>query len=311
MTANGFLRDRRRVRTVGDRTGTRNGSKAGAALVAGLAVCLAVAWPSPAASAADEPEAAAVAVPFELLKTRHLAVQVRVNGKGPYRVIFDTGSPVILLSNKVARESGLLDRKASTAVVPFFGAVSAGQVKAHSLDVGGVHARDLPVIVMDHPTVELMSHALGPIDGIVGFPFFARYRMTIDYQARQLTFIPSGYQPRDIFQMMSGSMTALLGGEKPRPEILSPAGPWGLVLARDPADDDAGVRVRQVWRGSAAERAGVRPGDRLLEVDGRWTDSIADAVRAIAAVAAGKAVPLVVRRDGRKLPLTLTPAAGL
>ena len=45
-------------------------------------------------------------------------------------------------------------------------------------------------MVMDHPTVEAISKTVGPIDGIVGFPFFARYRMTLDYQAKKLTFVP-------------------------------------------------------------------------------------------------------------------------
>src|SRR5262245_51948813 len=40
----------------------------------------------------------------ELLKSRHLAIQVRINGHGPYRMIFDTGSPVVLISSRVAEE---------------------------------------------------------------------------------------------------------------------------------------------------------------------------------------------------------------
>ena len=33
-------------------------------------------------------------VKFELLKSGHMAVDVKVNGKGPYKLIFDTGAPV-------------------------------------------------------------------------------------------------------------------------------------------------------------------------------------------------------------------------
>src|SRR4051794_31555486 len=47
-------------------------------------------------------------VPFEILKTGHMTVQVKVNGKGPYRLIFDTGAPINLLNNKIAKEAGLL-----------------------------------------------------------------------------------------------------------------------------------------------------------------------------------------------------------
>src|SRR5262249_457786 len=50
-----------------------------------------------------KPEVKTVTVPFELLKTQHMVVEAKINGKGPYRLIFDTGAPVNLLNNKVAK----------------------------------------------------------------------------------------------------------------------------------------------------------------------------------------------------------------
>src|SRR5882724_8594810 len=64
------------------------------------------------AARSETPTAKPVVVPFELLKTKHMVVPVKVNGKGPYPVIFDTGAPVTLLNNKVAREAGLLKKAA-------------------------------------------------------------------------------------------------------------------------------------------------------------------------------------------------------
>ena len=57
-------------------------------------------------AAAPAPEKTTV-VPFELLRSGHMAVQVKVNGQGPYRLIFDTGAPVTLLNNKIARAAGI------------------------------------------------------------------------------------------------------------------------------------------------------------------------------------------------------------
>ena len=80
-----------------------------------LAVGLVVAA-APAVGQAPPPEKKAdekaVVVPFELLKSGHMAVQVKVNGKGPYRLIFDTGAPMNLLSNKAAKDAGVVDAKA-------------------------------------------------------------------------------------------------------------------------------------------------------------------------------------------------------
>ncbi|HEV8058790.1 MAG TPA: retropepsin-like aspartic protease, partial [Gemmataceae bacterium] len=154
----------------------------------------------------DTPAPAPITVPFEMLITRHMTVQVKVNGKGPYRVIFDTGAPITLISSKVAKEAGLAGGGGNSifGLGSLFGGVSP--TKAKTLSIGDLEAKDVPVIVMDHPTVEVLASILGPIEGIVGFPFFARYRMTLDYQAKELTFVPNGYEPRDVLEMMMNTV---------------------------------------------------------------------------------------------------------
>src|SRR5258708_6080297 len=102
-----------------------------------------------------------VKVPFELLKTKHIAVMVKINGKGPYRMIFDTGAPVTLLNTKIGTESGLI-KKGKKPIFNLFNA--AGQVKIDKLEVGDLAAEKVAAVVMDHPTVEAISKALGPID---------------------------------------------------------------------------------------------------------------------------------------------------
>src|SRR4051812_39797700 len=137
--------------------------------------------------AADKP----VSVPFELLKSGHMAVQVKVNGKGPFKLIFDTGAPMSLVNNKLAREADLLKGMPKPLFAPFG---SMGEAKIKTLEIGGAKEHDVPAIVMDHPTVEQISKILRtPIDGLVGFPFFARFKMTIDYQAKTMTLASNGY----------------------------------------------------------------------------------------------------------------------
>ncbi|HXG11690.1 MAG TPA: aspartyl protease family protein [Gemmataceae bacterium] len=254
---------------------------------------------------ADAPKA--VTVPFELLKTKHMTVMIKVNGKGPYRVIFDTGAPVTVLNNKVAKESGLL-KDIQKPLFSLFGAV--GQVNAETLEIGDLKADDVPVMIMDHPTVEAISMALGPIEGIVGFPFFARYRMTLDYQARTMTFVPNGYNPPDAIQAL---MTMLLAGgrDKPAKQVIAPAAQWGMVVDKAPGEEEAGVTIKEVFPGSAADAAGLRAGDRLLTLDGRWTDSINECYSAAAHVKPGAAVKVTVQRGGAAMELTVKPASGL
>jgi hypothetical protein len=254
---------------------------------------------------ADVP-AKPVAVPFDLLVTKHMVISVKVNGKGPYRMIFDTGAPVTLVSTKVAKAAGLLTPNAPKPLFNLFG--PAEQTKVKTLELGELTARSVPVIVMDHPTVQIMSTILGPIDGIVGFPFFSRYRMTLDYQAKQMTFVPNDYEPADIMQVI---MATLMATEKPAKKVLAPGGLWGLVFEKQQGDKEAGVTIKQVLPGSAAALAGVQANDRLLVLDDRWTDSIVDCYTAAGYVKPGTEAKAIVRRAGRELELTVKPQPGL
>ncbi len=86
---------------------------------------------------------------------------------------------------------------------------------------------------------------------------------------------------------------------------------WGFAVDKNKDDEDDGVKVTKVLEKSAAATGGLKVGDRLLTLDGRWTDSIGDTYIAASSVKAGKAVVLVVKRDGKEVKLTVTPAKGL
>jgi membrane-associated protease RseP (regulator of RpoE activity) len=262
---------------------------------------LAIALPLPAAEAPAKP----VSVPFDLLKTGHMTVMVKVNGKGPYKLIFDTGAPITLLNNKIAREAGLL-RDVPRPAFALFGAM--GEVQVKDLEVGAQVAQNVAAVVMDHPTVEAISRSFGPIDGIVGFPFFARFKMTLDYQARTVTFVPSGFRPPDV---MKGLMAAMMSDPNAEPRILAPAAQWGILASKEAGDEEAGVTVKDVLAGSAAAAAGLKAGDRLLTLDGRWTDSVVDLYAAAGHVKAGTTVAVTVKRDGKEVELKVKPVAGL
>jgi PDZ domain/Aspartyl protease len=277
-------------------------------LAAGL--LLSVMTPARADDAAPGP----VTVPIAMLEngrffSGHFTVQVRVNGKGPYRLIFDTGAPVVLLSNRIAKECDLLKAAPRRAAgVPL---MMPGQVRVDSLQIGDLKTDDVAAFVVDHPTVKAIADVFGPIDGIVGFPVFARYRTAVDYQARRLTFSPNGYKPADVLQTLMTTVLAEGRDRKGRPTVLAPAAQWGLQVRKAADDEDPGVTVADVLAESAAARAGVRAGDRLLTIDGRWTDSVADCFRAAAGVKPGQTVELSLRRGGRDITLSVTPADGM
>ena len=69
--------------------------------------------------AATAPAAEKVSVPFVQLPSGHITVQVKIDGKGPYQLIFDTGAPITLVNNKLAREAGLLKGVPKPLFAPF------------------------------------------------------------------------------------------------------------------------------------------------------------------------------------------------
>ncbi len=257
---------------------------------------------------ADGPKA--TVVPFELLPSGHMAVMVKVNGEGPYRLIFDTGAPITLLDNKVAKAAGLL-KDTPEPLFSIFG--SKGEVKVKELQVGDQKVSDMTAIVMDHPTVEAISKAFekklgGPINGIVGFPFFSRFTMTLDYEAKTVTLLPNGFKPPDVMKAM---MTAIMASASDEPKMLAPAAQWGMIAAKEAGDKKDGVTIQSVLPNSPAAAAGLKDGDRLLTLDGRWTDSLVDLYTAAGYVKPGETAPVVVKRDGKELTLKVKPGAGM
>src|SRR5262249_19246667 len=187
------------------------------------------------------------------------------------------------------------------------GVGAAGEKKVKTLEVGDAKVEDVSVMVMDHPTVAAISQALDkPIYGLVGFPFFARFEMTLDYQKKTMTLKPNGYKPPEVMANMTKAIM-----EGPKPKTLAPSAQWGVVCTKDKGDEDDGVDVKLVVPNSAADKGGIKKGDRLLTLDGRWTDSMADVYEAASYGKGGGKVKVKVKRDGKEVVLEVTPSKGM
>ncbi|MFN3652326.1 MAG: PDZ domain-containing protein [Armatimonadota bacterium] len=275
-------------------------------LLAGALAAGSPAWSAPAPAAPKT-----VTVPMRIMRTGHFTVGVRVNGKGPFRLVMDTGSPVTFITARAAQKVGLLT--AAAAKKPALLGMR-GQSQAASFKVGACEVKDLPILLLDHPVIDMLSQVEGPIDGIVGFSFFARFRTTIDYEAARVTFAPTRYAGGDVVS----DLTSTIGSRRPTERLLTPAAQWGLEVEALPAPAEGaegeparGVRIKRVYEGGASAAAGLREGDVLLEIDGSWTDSVTDTLEAVARTRAGTPVAVRVQRDGEELKISVRPRAGL
>ena len=62
---------------------------------------------------------------------------------------------------------------------------------------------------------------------------------------------------------------------------------------------------------SAAAKAGLKTGDRLLTLDDRWTDSLADCYLAASYVMPGTEAIVKIKRNREELELTVKPYIGI
>ena len=245
-------------------------------------------------------------VPFEMLASNHMVVWAKLNGEGPFRLIFDLGAPITLLSNRAGEASGIVKKNAPRSML----FAMRGEAQVKTLEVGALTAKDLPVIVLDHPALSALGGFLGkPLDGIIGFTFFARYKTTIDYQAKEMTLEPVDYEVKNLMK----DLPAQLAGPKvAKRQVLAPGALFGLSVGEPVGGlQSSGVPVSTVSAGSAADAAGFKTGDILTGLDGRWTTSISDVFAAAAGVTPGRPVDVSVLRDGKPLTLIVTPREGL
>lgn len=256
------------------------------------------------AKAANAPKPALV--PFEMLASNHMVVLAKLNGEGPFRLIFDLGAPITLLSNRAGEAAGIVKKNAPRSML----FAMRGEAQVKTLEVGALTAKDVPVIVLDHPALSALGGFLGkPLDGIIGFTFFARYKTTIDYQAKEMTLEPVDYEVKNLMK----DLPAQLAGPKvAKRQVLAPGSLFGLSVGEPVGGlQSSGVPISTVSAGSAADAAGFKIGDILTALDGRWTTSIADVFAAAAGATPGRPVEVSVLRDGKTIQFTVTPREGL
>jgi hypothetical protein len=131
--------------------------------------------------------ATSISVPFRLLNN-HIYVEARVNGKGPYTFIVDTGGHT-LLSAKVIAGAGLASRGSSPEGGAGEKQSSLGFVPFRTISIGGLEMHDEVGFSAEiyPPAIEGIA-----VDGMVGFELFRRLVVRIDYGRKVITFSKPG-----------------------------------------------------------------------------------------------------------------------
>ena len=130
-------------------------------------------------------------VPFELANN-HIYVKVKLNGKGPFTLLCDTGGANIL-SPPLANELGLKPVGALQGRGVGEKSEDVGLVKVDKLQVGDVSLSNQ--LFAAYPMQTFAEVEGLPIPGLVGYEIFKRFVVTIDYEHSLLTLtVPSAYE---------------------------------------------------------------------------------------------------------------------
>jgi membrane-associated protease RseP (regulator of RpoE activity) len=125
-------------------------------------------------------------LPFDLVDNR-VFIEARMNGRGPFHLLLDSGAGGVTVSTGVAQQLGLYVRDAGEGQGVGEKTVHAGEAQIARLQIGDLTLVDLETNVMDLSDAPQVF-GTKPFDGIIGLPVFERLVVKHNYVNRVLTF---------------------------------------------------------------------------------------------------------------------------
>lgn len=256
----------------------------------------------------------AYSVPYRLTLTNHYLVRVKVNGKGPFNFLVDTGAPALFVGIDAAKAIGLEPSKTD-----FFTPVEKFEIE------GGATLENVKVRVEDVFQLTGMN-ALGlpgaKIEGILGYTILARYKMEFDPTKDRMTWTRLDFHPKEppvpadqkdrkgppeveAMNMLGPMMKfmSVIVGKTPE-DIYHPQGLLGIEL-------DDHLKITAILADSPAAKAGIQVGDTLVSLRDKTVADRKAAHLAIAPIRPGDKVVVAIERDGKKQEFSLVATDGL
>jgi hypothetical protein len=281
----------------------------------------------PPAGAPDSQIGRSFQVPYRLTDTNHFLVRVRLNGKGPFNFLVDSGAPTLYVSTETAKKVGL-----KPDPVEFWTPVDR-------LDLEGGARLEAVKARVEDPFQLVGMNALGlpgaSIDGILGFTILARFRLEIDLTQDRMIWTRLAHEPRDppVPKRRPGEKPAVPAGIQAMSTLGSFAKGLAFVLGKQPEDEQrlhgflglewvekkrdgrADVEIIRVFAGSPAEKAGLQSGDRIESINRRAITGLKGARAALSLAQPGDKVAIVIRRgrpgNDREVVISIVTGDGL
>jgi hypothetical protein len=258
----------------------------------------------------DQKDSKIYQVPYRLTATQHVLVRAKINGKGPFNFILDTGAPALFVSTAVGKKLNLTPDKDGWATLDRFvleGGAAVPKAKARIEDPFQLEGMNGLGLAGAH------------LDGMIGYNIIARFRIEFDFTKDKLAFTMLDFDPPPPqglgvgagatggLDTMAAIMKFLGGwlGQKSEPEIVL-TGFFGMGLT----DNQGAVQVKSVLSQGPAEKAGLKAGDEIVLIQGHKVGSAADFRREASKIPAGSPARLTVARQGEKKEISVQLGRG-
>jgi predicted aspartyl protease len=151
---------------------------------------LSLGWASAHAQAAKS----FVEVPFEFVHNQ-IVVDVKINGKGPFKMLLDTDTDPSAIDLEAARELGLdVGQKGYQTTGGGTDANVSHLTTLNLVEVGNASAQKVVAAALD--LSKLAKQMGGPIRGVLGYSFLKDRIMQIDYANTKVRFFSASPYPR-------------------------------------------------------------------------------------------------------------------
>jgi hypothetical protein len=253
-------------------------------------------------------------VPYRLTAVKHIVIRAKINGKGPFNFIMDTGAPALFIAPEAAKKAGVdADDK------------GWGTFDKFEIEGGVVMTKAKGRIEKPFQLDGMNGLGLGGVElhGMIGYNILARYRIEIDFTKDKMVWTPIDWEPTKPMSVrgdansgaggleVMGTILKFLGaltGAKAEPDYAL-RGFLGVALA-DVEDGEYPV-VKAVLADGPAGKAGLQPGDQVTKFQGRTVTNTEDVQKYALKLGAGDDVKITVKRGKETVQISFKTGEGL
>ncbi|HMO34819.1 MAG TPA: PDZ domain-containing protein [Gemmatales bacterium] len=251
-------------------------------------------------------------IPYRLSDVKHVVVRAKINGKGPFNFVVDTGAPAVYLGNEIAQKLGMEVKEAgyweTFDLLEIEGGLKLEKLKARVEE-------PFQLVGMNKINAAGMRY-----HGVLGYTVLAQFQIEYDFTEPHLKFTRLDWTPPAPIAMGSLSegatknMKAMVGLSTLATSFIAKRKDATLVyrglVGIEVIEENNQLIINKVMENTPAALAKLKTGDRLLRIDDKEVGTKEALNKAIAQLGTEQELELVVERNGEPISIQLKTARG-